>query len=102
MKDGVVVVDGVRTGFGAFGGSLKDVNATDLGVVAAKGAMERAHVDPAWIDHVIVGNVVPSSIDAAYISRHVSLKAGVPYDKPALTLNRLCGSGQEAIISGAR
>ena len=102
MKDGIVIIDGVRTGFGAFGGSLGAINATDLGIVAAKGAMERAKVDPAWIDHVIVGNVVPSSIDAAYISRHVGLKAGVPYDKPALTLNRLCGSGQEAIINGAR
>ncbi len=102
MKDGLVIVDGVRTGFGAFGGALKEWSATDLGVVVAKGAMERAGVEPGWIDHVIVGNVIPSSIDAAYISRHVALKAGVPKEKPALTLNRLCGSGQEAIISGAR
>ncbi len=102
MKDGLVIVDGVRTGFGAFGGALKDLSATDLGVVAARGVMERAQIDPEWIDHVIVGNVVPSSTDAAYISRHVALKAGVPKEKPALTLNRLCGSGQEAIISGAR
>ncbi len=102
MNDGIVIVDGVRSGFGAFGGSLKDLNATDLGVVAARGAMARARVEPQWIDHVIVGNVVPSSIDAAYISRHVALKAGVPQEKPALTLNRLCGSGQEAIITGAR
>jgi acetyl-CoA acetyltransferase family protein len=102
MKDGIVIVDGVRTGFGAFGGALKDLSATDLGVIAAKTVMERAHVDPEWIDHVIVGNVVPSSIDAAYISRHVGLKSGVPKEKGALTLNRLCGSGQEAIISGAR
>ncbi len=102
MKDRIVIVDGVRTGFGEFGGSLKDLSATDLGVIASKGALERAHVEPEWIDHVIVGNVVPSSIDAAYLSRHVALKAGVPKEKAALTLNRLCGSGQEAIISGAR
>ncbi len=102
MKQDLVIVDGMRTGFGAFGGSLKQLSATDLGVVAARCALERGRVDPAWIDHVIVGNVIPSSTDAAYISRHVGLKAGVPKDKPALTLNRLCGSGQEAIISGAR
>ncbi len=102
MKDGIVIVDGVRTGFGAFGGSLKDRDATELGVIAARGAMERSGVAPEWIEHVILGNVVPSSIDAAYISRHVALKAGVPQETPALTLNRLCGSGQEAIISGAR
>jgi acetyl-CoA acetyltransferase family protein len=102
MKDGIVIVDGVRTGFGEFGGSLKDLSATDLGVVAAHGALEHGQVEPDWIDHVIVGNVVPSSIDAAYISRHVALKAGVPKEKAALTLNRLCGSGQEAILSGAR
>lgn len=102
MKDGIVIVDGVRTGFGSFGGSLKDKSATDLGVIAAQGALERARVAPEWIDHVIVGNVIPSSVDAPYISRHVGLKSGVPLEKPALTLNRLCGSGQEAIINGAR
>ncbi len=78
MNDGIVIVDGIRTAFGAFGGTLKGLSATDLGVIAAKGAMERAHVDPEWIDHAIVGNVVPSSTDAAYLSRHVALKAGVP------------------------
>lgn len=102
MRDGVVIVDGARTGFGSFGGSLKDKSATDLGVISAQGALERARVAPEWIDHVIVGNVIPSSIDAPYIARHVGLKAGIPVEKPALTLNRLCGSGQEAIISGAR
>jgi acetyl-CoA acetyltransferase family protein len=102
MKDGLVIVDGVRTGFGAFGGALKDWSPTDLGVVAAKGALERARVEPDWIDHVVVGNVIQASVDAIYLARHVGLKAGVPKDKPALTLNRLCGSGQEAIITGAR
>ncbi len=98
----IVLLEGVRTGFGAFGGSLKDLSATDLGVIAAKGALERAKVDPAWIDHTVFGNVVQTSPDAIYLARHIGLKAGVPKEKPALTLNRLCGSGQEAIVSGAR
>ncbi len=102
MSTDIVLLEGVRTGFGTFGGSLKDLSATDLGVIAAKGALDRAGVDPAWIDHTVFGNVVPSSTDAVYISRHIGLKSGVPKEKPALTLNRLCGSGQEAIVTGAR
>ena len=102
MTIDIVLLAGVRTGFGAFGGSLKDLSATDLGVIAAKGALERAQVDPAWIDHTVFGNVVQTSADAIYLARHVGLKAGVPKEKPALTLNRLCGSGQEAIVTGAR
>ncbi|MBI4787702.1 MAG: acetyl-CoA C-acetyltransferase [Chloroflexi bacterium] len=102
MATEIVLLEGVRTGFGAFGGSLKDLSATDLGVIAAKGALERAQVDPAWIDHTVFGNVVQTSGDAIYLARHVGLKAGVPKEKPALTLNRLCGSGQEAIVTGAR
>jgi acetyl-CoA acyltransferase 2 len=102
MATDIVLLEGVRTGFGAFGGSLKELSATDLGVIAAKGALERAKVDPAWIDHTVFGNVVQTSADAIYLARHVGLKAGVPKEKPALTLNRLCGSGQEAIITGAR
>ena len=102
MATDIVLLEGVRTGFGAFGGSLKEQSATDLGVIAAKGALERAKVDPAWIDHTVFGNVVQTSADAIYLARHVGLKAGVPKEKPALTLNRLCGSGQEAIITGAR
>ncbi len=102
MATDIVLLEGVRTGFGAFGGSLKDLSATDLGVVAAKGALERAHVDPAWIDHTVFGNVVQTSADAIYLARHIGLKASVPKEKPALTLNRLCGSGQEAIVTGAR
>jgi acetyl-CoA acetyltransferase len=102
MPTDIVLLEGVRTGFGAFGGSLKDLSATDLGVVAAKGALERAKVDPAWIDHTVFGNVVQTSGDAIYLARHIGLKAGVPKEKPALILNRLCGSGQEAIVTGAR
>lgn len=102
MTTDIVLLEGTRTGFGAFGGSLKDLSATDLGVIAAKCALEKSHVDPAWIDHTIFGNVVQTSADAIYLARHIGLKAGVPIEKPALTLNRLCGSGQEAIIMGAR
>ncbi len=102
MNPDIVLLEGVRTGFGAFGGRLKDLSATDLGVIAAKGALERAKIDPAWIDHTVFGNVVQTSPDAIYLARHIGLKAGVPKEKPALTLNRLCGSGQEAIVSGAR
>jgi acetyl-CoA acetyltransferase family protein len=102
MKRDIVLLEGVRTGFGAFGGSLKDQSATDLGVIAAKCALERARVDPAWIDHVVFGNVLQTSADAIYLARHIGLRSGVPQEKPALTLNRLCGSGQEAIVTGAR
>lgn len=98
----IVLLEGVRTGFGAFGGSLKEMSATDLGVVAAQGALERARVDPAWIDHIVFGNVIQTSSDAIYLARHIGLKAKVPLDKPAVTVNRLCGSGQEAIVMGAR
>jgi acetyl-CoA acyltransferase 2 len=102
MNTDVVLLEGVRTGFGSFGGSLKDQSATDLGVIAAKGALERSKVDPSWIDHTIFGNVVQTNPDAIYLARHIGLKSGVPKDKPALILNRLCGSGQEAIVMGAR
>jgi acetyl-CoA acyltransferase 2 len=102
MTTQVVLLEGVRTGFGTFGGSLKDISATDLGAIAARGALERAHVEPAWIDHIVFGNVIQTSADAIYLARHVGLKAGVPIDKPAVTINRLCGSGQEAIVMGAR
>ncbi|MEW5718623.1 MAG: acetyl-CoA C-acetyltransferase [Chloroflexota bacterium] len=102
MATDIVLLEGVRTGFGAFGGSLKEQSATDLGVIAAKGALERAQVDPAWIDHTVFGNVVQTSADAIYLARHVGLKSGVPIEKPAVTVNRLCGSGQEAIVMGAR
>ncbi|CAG0989503.1 partial acetyl-CoA C-acetyltransferase, partial [Anaerolineae bacterium] len=102
MTTDIVLLEGVRTGFGAFGGALKDLSATDLGVIAAKGVLERAKVDPAWIDHTVFGNVVQTSADAIYLARHIGLKAGVPKEKPALILNRLCGSGQEAIVTGAR
>src|SRR5205807_8260341 len=88
MKD-IVIVDGARTAFGTYGGALRDTSATDLGVVAAKAALERSKVDPQRIDHVIFGSVLQTSGDAVYLARHIGLKAGVPKEVPALTINRL-------------
>jgi acetyl-CoA acetyltransferase len=82
-------------------GALKDVSALELGAVAARGAFARTGVKPEWIDHVVVGNVLQTSSDAVYGARHVALKAGVPVEVPALTVNRLCGSGIQAAVSGA-
>jgi acetyl-CoA acetyltransferase family protein len=101
MKD-IVILDGARTAFGTFGGGLRDVSATDLGVVAAKAALERSKVDPARIGHVIFGNVMQTSGDACYLARHVGLKSGLPMEVPALTINRLCGSGLQAILLAAQ
>jgi len=101
MKD-IVIVDGARTAFGTYGGALRETSATDLGVVAAKGALERSRVAPERIDHVIFGNVLQTSGDAVYLARHVGLGSGVPKEVPALTVNRLCGSGLQAILLGAQ
>jgi acetyl-CoA acyltransferase 2 len=97
----VVFLSGVRTPFGTFGGSLKDLTATDLGVVATQAALNRADVAPELVQHVIFGNVLQTSRDAIYLARHIGLRAGVPQDVPALTVNRLCGSGFQAVVSGA-
>ncbi|HYK97883.1 MAG TPA: acetyl-CoA C-acetyltransferase [Candidatus Acidoferrales bacterium] len=101
MKD-VVIIDGARTPFGTYGGALRDTSATDLGVVAAKAALERSKVEPARIDQVIFGNVLQTSGDAVYLARHIGLKSGIPKEVPALTVNRLCGSGLQAILLGAQ
>jgi acetyl-CoA acyltransferase 2 len=98
----VVFLSGRRTPFGTFGGSLKDFTANDLGVFAAESAIAAAGVDAADVDHVIFGNALQTSADAIYLARHVGLRAGVPQEVPALTINRLCGSGFQAIISGAQ
>jgi acetyl-CoA acetyltransferase family protein len=98
----VVLLAGVRTGFGGFGGALKDHSATDLGVIAGAAALARAGVAPAQVDHVIMGNALQTSADAIYLARHVALCAGCPIETPAVTVNRLCGSGFEAIVQGAR
>src|SRR5436309_8437862 len=98
----VYIIDGARTPVGVLQGSLSDVSATELGVIADKGAIERSGVDPNLIDYVVIGNVIQSSKDAIYLPRHAALKAGVPIDVPALGVNRLCGSGLQAIVSAAQ
>ena len=108
----IVVVSGARTpmaewiggkrGDGLPGGALASVSAIDLGAVAAKAALERAGVSPDTIDHVVMGNALQTSGDALYGARHVALKAGVPKGVPALTVNRLCGSGHQAVVSAAQ
>jgi acetyl-CoA acetyltransferase family protein len=98
---GIVFLSGVRTGFGAFGGALRDLTATDLGVVAARAALDRAGIEPSAVGHVVFGNVLQTSADAPYLARHVGLRAGLPIETPAVTVNRLCGSGFEAVIQGA-
>lgn len=102
MNTEVFIVQGARTPFGAFGGAFKDVSAIELGAAAARGAMERSGIDPSAIDHVIIGNVIQTSPDAVYMARHAGLRAGVPVEVPALTVNRLCGSGLQAMISAAQ
>jgi len=97
----IVFLSGRRTPYGAFGGTLKDFSANDLGAHAARAALESAGIDPAAIGQVVFGNALQTSSDAIYHARHVGLKAGLPIEVPALTVNRLCGSGFQAIASGA-
>ena len=97
----VVILSGARTAFGTLSGALKSMSATDLAVPTAVAAMERAGVKPEQIDHVIYGNVLQTANDAIYLARHVGLRAGVPIPVPAITLNRLCGSGFQVVISAA-
>lgn len=101
-KSEIVLIEGARTAFAEFGGSFREVSAIDLGVAAAKEAMARANVDPEEIDQVVMGNVIQSSPDAVFVGRHIGLKSGVPQHVPGLTVNRLCGSGLQAIISAAQ
>ena len=98
----IVFLDGARTPFGTFLGTLKSLSATDLGTIAAKEAMKRSNVTPDMIDHTVVGNVMQSSADGVYIGRHVALAAGVPQDKPGYCVNRMCASGFQSVLSGAK
>src|SRR6476469_2961162 len=97
-----MILEGARTPVGTFGGAFRKTTATQLGVVAAKGAIERAGVAAADVDNVVIGNVLQSSIDAVYQARHIALQAGIPEESPALTVNRLCGSGLQALVSAAQ
>ncbi len=98
----IVFLSGRRTPFGTFGGTLKDMTATELGVVASRSAIEEAGVEPSDVQHVLFGNALQTSADAIYLARHVGLQSGVPEAVPALTLNRLCGSGFQAVVSAAQ
>jgi acetyl-CoA acyltransferase 2 len=100
MSD-IVFTAAVRTGFGTFGGSLKDFTATDLGVFAAVEALARSGLPLESVDHAIVGNALQTSKDAMYCARHVALRSGLAIATPAVTVNRLCGSGFEAVVQGA-
>ncbi|MEI6224126.1 MAG: acetyl-CoA C-acetyltransferase [Deltaproteobacteria bacterium] len=97
----IVFVAGRRTPFGTFGGTLKDMGATDLAVHAGAAALRDVGLPASAIGHVVVGNVLQTSADAIYLARHVGLRVGVPVETPALIVNRLCGSGFEAVIQGA-
>lgn len=98
----IVFLSAVRSPFGTFGGTLRDLPVTDLTAHVAKVAIERAGIEATDIDSTILGNVLFTSTDSAYFSRHVALKAGCSIDSPALTLNRLCGSGFQSVVSGAQ
>jgi acetyl-CoA acyltransferase 2 len=102
MAKEVFILGGKRTPMGEYVGALKDVSAIDLGAIAARGALQATGVTPEEIDHTVFGNALQTSGDAIYGARHVALKAGVPFQRPALTVNRLCGSGIQAIVSGAQ
>ena len=97
----IVVLDGARTPMAKYNGAFAEISAIDLGVHAAREALRRSGTEPSEIDHVIFGNAQQTSGDAIYGARHVGLKAGVPKEVPALTVNRLCGSGFESIVQGA-
>src|SRR5579862_2097640 len=101
LSQSIVILAAKRTAFGTMQGSLKGQSATDLAVHAAKAALAQAKVQPDAIGHVIVGNVMQTSPDAIYCARHVGLKSGLPITTPGLTVNRLCGSGFQAIVNGA-
>ncbi|XP_034946604.1 3-ketoacyl-CoA thiolase, mitochondrial [Chelonus insularis] len=103
ITKGIYFVAAKRTPFGKMGGVFLNKTATDLSVVAATSAIQSSGVKPEQIDHVIFGNVMPlTASDGALLSRHVLLKAGIPLEKPALTVNRLCGSGFQSIVNGAQ
>src|SRR3954449_12232868 len=103
LKPGdVAIMSGARTPFGRYCGKLKDFTAQELGAIAAKGAIERSKLNAEEFAHVIFGNAQQTSGDALYGARHVGLRAGLPIEIPALTVNRLCGSGMQAIVNAAQ
>jgi len=101
MREAVIIA-GVRTAFGKFMGAFSEVSAIELAAHVTKGALARAEIPPNQVEHIIFGNVIQTSPDAIYLARHAGLKAGIPIEVPAVTVNRLCGSGLEAIVQAAR
>jgi acetyl-CoA acetyltransferase family protein len=107
MNQKIQILGGARTAMAEYVGSpgfglFKDISAIELGALATREALRRCEVDPTSVDHVVMGNVMQTSADALYGARHVALRAGLPVETPALTVNRLCGSGLQAVISGAQ
>ncbi|HVO63612.1 MAG TPA: acetyl-CoA C-acetyltransferase [Terriglobales bacterium] len=103
LKPGdIAIVSGARTPMGRYCGKLRDFTAMELGAIASKAAIERAGLEPKDFDHAVFGNAQQTSGDALYGARHVALRTGLPIETPALTVNRLCGSGMQAIVSGAQ
>ncbi|MCC4232285.1 beta-ketothiolase BktB [Sphingobium soli] len=102
MSDDILILSGVRTAIGTFGGALKDVPPAKLGSIVIAEAMARAGIEPADVDHVFMGQVIPTIAQDAYLARVAALGADIPVSAPALTMNRLCGSGVQAIISAAQ
>jgi acetyl-CoA acetyltransferase family protein len=103
LKPGdIAIVSGARTPFGRYCGKLKDYSAMELAAVASKAAIERAGIDPKEFDHAVFGNAQQTSGDALYGARHVGLRTGLSIETPALTVNRLCGSGMQAIVNAAQ
>src|SRR4029078_6709806 len=98
----IFILGGARTPMADYTGKLKDFSAIELGAIAARAALERTGVKPEDIDHVVYGNVMQTSADAVYGARHVGLKAGLPVEVPALTVNRLCGCRIQAAINGGQ
>ncbi len=98
----VFLVGGKRTPFGKFGGSLKNITPVDLAVHASKALLEELNIAPSQIDHVIFGNVAPSTTDTMYAGRHLALKLGMPEQTPGYVVNRLCGSGIQVILDAVR
>src|SRR5829696_6616053 len=102
MNKDIYILGGARTPMAEYAGKLKDISALELGAIASRAALQRTGVKPESVDHVVFGNVLQTSSDAVYGARHVSLKAGLPVEVPALTVNRLCGSGIQAAVSGGQ
>lgn len=98
----VFVVGAMRTAIGSFGGTLKDVPLSQIATIAVKAALEHAKVAPAAVGHLVMGNVVPTEPHDAYLSRVAAVNAGIPHETPAFNVNRLCGSGLQAIVSAAQ